>query len=177
MRNQVSLEQRIQYNRWCTTKIILTSCTCIIFVICIILISSKRHFRSRITTQYNFHTNVYINEGKRVSNVDAHKSDRLSLVHLFHSGGNQVIYNNNDEHYINQQQLKLRRRTMYLPPAPVRPFSGGLKTVPHEETSDDNADTSEDSSMGTSGNDNMHPRDPEIRFGSPSSNTVSSWAP
>ena len=168
----LSLEQCIQYNRWCTKKIFLTSCTCIIFVIGII--SSKRiYVKFRVTTQYNFHTNVYINEGKRVSNVDAHKSDRLSLVHLFHSDGNQVIYNNNNEHYINQQ---LRRRTMYLPPAPVRPFSGGLKTVPHEETSDDNADTSEDSSMGTSGN-NMHPRDPEIRFGSPSSNTVSSWAP
>ena len=136
------------------------------------------YVRFRISTQYNFHTNLYINEGKRISNVDNHKSDKLSLAHFFHSDGNQIVtYNNklnHNEHYIiNQQQL--RRRTMYLPPAPVRPFSGGLKTVPQKETSDESADTSWDSSMRT-GDDNTHPRDPDIRFGS-STDTVSSWAP
>mmetsp|Transcript_31421 Transcript_31421/g.66548 ORF Transcript_31421/g.66548 Transcript_31421/m.66548 type:complete len:667 (-) Transcript_31421:268-2268(-) len=50
-----------------------------------------------------------------------------------------------------RQQQQRRRRMMYLPPAPVTPFRGGLKTVPYD---DDDNDESNDTTNNNDDNNN-----------------------
>jgi len=96
-----------------------------------------------------------------------------ALAQLFRSDGDE------------QHVQNLRRKAMYLPPAPVTPFRGGLKSVPNSEQDDDdniNVDSSEDSSLEASSSD-RHGREPGVGFSTKSSshvsssNGASSWAP
>jgi len=91
--------------------------------------------------------------------------------------------NNKYDNNINQkqQQLLRRRRIMYLPPAPVRPFSGRLKPSENDNNAQedyDNSDTNNDNDEkfileNSSDTKKQQDKDPNISFDT----TSSAYAP
>jgi len=116
---------------------------------------------------------------------------KLYKLHIKHDNNGRKIsndinlikdtqqHNNNDININQQQQLLRRRRIMYLPPAPVRPFSGRLKpsendnNVQEEESSDTNIESSSNNNdeniKSSSDIKTQQDRDPNISFDTTSS--------
>ena len=123
---------------------------------------------------YKLHTK-YDNNGEKISND-------INLI-------KDTQHNNNDININQKQQQQLRRRRiMYLPPAPVRPFSGRLKPSENNDNNvqegndgvqeDDSSDTNNDNDeklilKNSSDIKTQQDSDPNISF----EHDVTSWSP
>jgi len=112
-------------------------------------ISSKPIFSSaRFTSTHDIHSrsdDIYQHDSEKkdwgdIIRVDKkQKLEKHSLLSMAAETLSNLFQSSDGDKTAHEQQREykqLRRKTMYLPPAPVTPFRGGLKSVPEKDDHD-----------------------------------------